>query len=55
MENAKVVQGSSSDVVGVVEILVLQDGQISEITTSISNLLQFLLKHSNKILIQELW
>ena len=55
VENAKVVQGSSHDVVGVVEILVLQDGQISEITTSISNLLQFLLKHSNKILIQELW
>ena len=51
-KNAKVVQGSSHDVVGLVAILYQQHGQISEITTSISNLHKFLLKHSNKILIQ---
>ena len=51
-KNAKVVQGSSHDCIGLVAFLKQQHGQISEITTSISNLIQFLLKHSNKILIQ---
>ena len=48
-------QGSSHDVMVLTEIFKQQHGQISEITTSISNLLGILLKHSNKILIQELW
>ena len=41
---AKVVQGSSPDVVEPAAILYQQHGQISEITTSISNLLGFLEK-----------
>ena len=41
IKNAKVVQGSRLGGMGLTEILMFQGGQISEITTSISNLIQF--------------
>ena len=51
-KNAKVVQGSSYDVVGLAAFLKQQHGQISDNNIPYPFLIQFLLKHSNKILIQ---
>ena len=45
-------QGSSHDCVGLTEILVVAKRQINERVIPIPFLIQFLLKHSNKILIQ---
>ena len=45
-------QGSSHDVVGLVAFLKQQHGQISDNNIPYPFLIRFLLKHSNKILIQ---
>ena len=53
-KNAKVVQGSSHDVVGAVAILYQQHGQISDNNNTLFNLLKIPKKNYSKILIQEL-
>ena len=54
MENAKVVQGSSYDVVGLTEILLKQTQQISDNNYTYSLPLRISKKNYSKILIQEI-
>ena len=53
-KNAKVVQGSSHDVVGAAEILVVVKSHINDNNTSISNLIGIFRKHLAKYLYNKL-